>query len=110
MDGVVSLNLNRNSKPYTQNPYVSVYDMLTWPICVAFQARGVAVDGIVSLDLPGKDDVLLLGRDLEGLVVPLSAKQARQDFDKAGVGAHEVVVDQTCSMHAHLQQKSRVWG
>ena len=68
------------------------------------------MDGVVSLDLPGKDDVLLLGGNLERLVVPLPAKEARQDFDKAGVGAHEVVVDQTCSVHAHLHQRYRVEG
>lgn len=62
----------------------------------------MAVDGVVGLDLPGKDDVILLGGDLEGLVMPLPAKQAGQDFHKAGVGAHEVVVDQPCSMHSHL--------
>ena len=58
---------------------------------------------VVGLDLPGKDDVLLLGGDLEGEVVELPAKHAWQDLNKAGVGLHEVVVDQPSSMHPHLQ-------
>ena len=65
----------------------------------------MTVHRIVRLDLPSKDDALLLGGNLEGVVVPLSAKEARQDLDEAGVGPHEVVVDQASAVHAHLQTK-----
>ena len=65
----------------------------------------MAVNGVVGLNLPGKDDVVLFGGNLEGLVMPLPAKQAGQDFHKAGVGAHEVMVDQPCSMHSYLHGK-----
>ena len=71
---------------------------------VAFQAGGVAVDRVVGLDLPGKNDVLLLRGHLEGVVGMPPAKHARQDFNEAGVGLHEVVVDQPSTMHAHLHQ------
>lgn len=65
----------------------------------------MTVHRIVRLDLPSKDDALLLGGNLEGVVVPLSAKEARQDLNEAGVGPHEVVVDQASAVHAHLQTK-----
>lgn len=61
------------------------------------------MDGVVCLDLPGKDDVLLLRGDLEGVVVPFPAKEAGQDLNEAGVGSHEVVIDQPSTMHTHLQ-------
>ena len=80
----------------------------TWSVGVAFQAGRMTVHRIVCLDLPSEDDVLLLGRNLEGVVVPLPAKEARQDLDEAGVGSHEVVVDQASAMHAHLQPKLRM--
>ena len=75
----------------------------TWSVGVTLQARGVAVNGVVGLDLPGEDDVLLLGGDLKGKVVELPAKHAGQDLNEAGVGLHEVVVDQASTMHPHLQ-------
>lgn len=58
---------------------------------------------IVSLDLPCKDDVLLFGGNLEGVVMPFPPKQAGQNLDEAAVGPHEVVVDETSAVHAHLQ-------
>ena len=63
----------------------------------------MAVNRIVGLDLPGKDNVFLFGGNLEGEVVEAPAKLAWQDLNEAGVGFHEVVVDQTRSMHSHLQ-------
>ena len=80
----------------------------TWSVGVAFQAGRMTVHRIVRLDLPSEDDVLLLGRNLEGVVVPFPAKEAWQDLDEAGVGSHEVVVDQASAMHAHLQPKLRM--
>lgn len=65
----------------------------------------MTVHRVVCLDLPSKDDILLLGRNLEGVVMPLPAKEARQDLDEAGVGSHEVVVDQASAVHAHLQPR-----
>ena len=65
----------------------------------------MTVHRIVRLDLPSKDDALLLGGNLEGVVVPFSAKEAWQDLDEAGVGPHEVVVDQASAVHAHLQTR-----
>ena len=65
------------------------------------------MDGVVRLDLPGKHNVLLLGGDLEGLVVPLPAKEAGQDLDEAAIGPHEIVVDQARPMHAHLHTPDR---
>ncbi len=65
----------------------------------------MTVHRIVCLDLPSKDDILLLGGNLEGVVVPLPAKEARQDLNEAGVGSHEIVVDQASAMHAHLQTR-----
>ena len=65
----------------------------------------MTVHRIVCLDLPSKDNVLLLGGNLEGVVMPLPAEEARQDLDEAGVGSHEVVVDQASAVHAHLQTR-----
>ena len=70
---------------------------------VAFKTGGVAVNRVVGLNLPCKDDVLLLRGQLEGIVGEPAAKHARQDLNEAGVGLHEVVVDQPCTMHPHLQ-------
>ncbi len=65
----------------------------------------MTVHRIVCLDFPSKDDVLLLGGNLEGVVMPLPAKEAWQDLDEAGVGSHEIVVDQASAVHAHLQTR-----
>ncbi len=65
----------------------------------------MTVHRVVCLDLPSKDNVLLLGGNLEGVVMPLPAKKARQDLNEAGVGSHEVVVDQASAVHAHLQPR-----
>lgn len=66
----------------------------------------MAVDRVVGLDLPCKDDVLLLGGHLEGVVGVPASKHAGQDLNEAGVGLHEVVVDQPCTMHPHLHQQT----
>ncbi len=65
----------------------------------------MTVHRVVCLDLPSKDNVLLLGGNLEGVVMPFPAKEARQDLNEAGVGSHEVVVDQASPVHAHLQPR-----
>ncbi len=65
----------------------------------------MTVHRVVCLDLPSKDNVLFLGGNLEGVVMPLPAKKARQDLNEAGVGSHEVVVDQASAVHAHLQPR-----
>ncbi len=46
----------------------------------------MTVHRVVCLDLPSKDDILLLGRNLEGVVMPLPAKEARQDLVKLVLG------------------------
>lgn len=69
----------------------------------------MAVDRVVGLDLPCKDDVLLLGGHLEGVVGVPASKHAGQDLNEAGVGLHEVVVDQPCTMHPHLHQRKHFW-
>lgn len=74
---------------------------------MALQPGGVTVDRVVGLNLPGKHNVVLLGGHLEGLVMPLPAKEAGQDLNEAGVGPHEVVIDQTRPMHAHLHTTDR---
>lgn len=65
----------------------------------------MTVHRIVCLDLPSKDNILLLGRNLEGVVMPFPTKEARQDLNEAGVGSHEIVVDQASAVHTHLQAK-----
>lgn len=70
----------------------------------------MAVDRIVGLNLPCKNDVLLLRGHLEGVVGMPPAKHAGQDLNEAGVGLHEVVVDQPSAMHAHLQHSACTHG
>ena len=62
----------------------------------------MTVHRVVRLNLPGENNVLLFGGNLERVVMPLPAKLTGQNFNEAAVGLHEVVVYEACPMHAHL--------
>lgn len=68
----------------------------------------MAVARVVGLNVSRKDNVLLLGRHLEGVVGVPPADHAGQDLNEAGVGPHGVAVDQACAMlpylHPHCMQ------